>query len=158
MSEVQTNKANSRTLPFSILIIVVVVLVSLLGGVFLINQGNVQNQEPLDNEVQLEDQEAEVVQVVVNDGENEQSYEVDFQADQSAYDVVKFLSENNEDFDVEFQEFDFGYFIVAINGNKPEVSEAFWKFVVNGEDASVGITDYQVKPDDELKFELDQVE
>ncbi len=149
-----------RKLPFSIIFIATAVIIAVAGGGIFIYQSNLQDQNTQVDEIQEQDSaiEAEVVTVSIDDGENQTNYSVDFQEGKYAYDVIKNLSEVEEDFSVEFQEFDFGYFVVAINGNKPEVSEAFWKFVVNGEDASVGIGDYEVEAGDSLGFVLDQVE
>lgn len=73
-------------------------------------------------------------------------------AEESLLDVV----EANNQINVELEQFDFGAFISSVNGYSPDVSSEFWKLMINGEDAQVGISDYKLEHDDLLEIQLDE--
>ena len=54
---------------------------------------------------------------------------------------------------VEVKKYSFGMMVESINDVKGS-GENFWLYFVNGKEASVGASDYKVKPNDEIKWVL----
>lgn len=74
----------------------------------------------------------------------------------SAFDLlIKAAKEST--FSFEYSESEFGIFITSINGYEPDINSEYWKFLVNGEVAQVGVSDYILKDGDWVRFELEKI-
>jgi hypothetical protein len=72
--------------------------------------------------------------------------EVDYQEGDTVMDVM----ERNYEIETAFE----GKFINGIDGIVPKEGEAYaWMYSVNGEDATVSATEYELKPGDEIHFD-----
>lgn len=66
------------------------------------------------------------------------------------------LQSASKGFTFEITNFEFGAFVVAINGMSAGKNE-FWEFKVNGKQSDKGISDYIIKPGDKLEFILTKI-
>ncbi|MFA5763504.1 MAG: DUF4430 domain-containing protein [archaeon] len=71
----------------------------------------------------------------------------------NAFDAVKTMLDNN----LEYQEYDFGVFITSILGATPD-STHFWSLYINGENASNGISSYNISDDILIEFKLEELQ
>ena len=65
------------------------------------------------------------------------------------------LQANHE---VETDSFEFGEFVISINGIASEDGVNFWAFYVNGEQANVGADSYVAEEGDEIEWRLEDIE
>ena len=76
------------------------------------------------------------------------SYNPTFTQGQTAWDVMKStIGEGN----IAYTQYDFGVFITGINGVNTTGNQ-FWEFQINGQSASVGVSDYVCNNSDNLEF------
>ncbi|MBN1331707.1 DUF4430 domain-containing protein [Candidatus Dojkabacteria bacterium] len=147
-------KQNARKLaPLAAALVIIAALIGL--GYYLIS-----NSDSDTNDVQEEQQEQQsdianvfTVPVEITDTA---TYQASVQEGQSAFDALNNLTANS-DFTFEYDEYDFGVMISSIGGVTP-ASNQFWKFQINGEDAPVGVSDYELKEGDSLKFVIDEIQ
>lgn len=83
------------------------------------------------------------------------NYQASVEKGQTAFQMLENLSANTN-FEFTYDEYDFGVMITSMRGITPDESH-FWKFQINGNDASVGVSDYEVQEGDEIKFVLDEI-
>lgn len=55
---------------------------------------------------------------------------------------------------VEVKEFDFGTLVESIDGYKNGTENKYWSYYVNGKEANVGASEYQVQANDEIRWEF----
>lgn len=97
--------------------------------------------------------------IVVDRNGSERAYENEFEEEMNALDFLKNLDESNEDFNLRYEEnSEFGAYITSINGDDADPASEYWKFIVNGEDAQVGISTYMVMDEDQFQFEIEAFE
>lgn len=72
----------------------------------------------------------------------------------TATEKVNALEFANQELDLETKEYDFGVFIVGVNGKVAD-NEHFWAIYLNGESSNVGISEIELEAGDtiELKYE-----
>lgn len=123
-----------------------------------------KNRESNDQDSSSDVLSATVNQVTVEvkqDENNTTGYQIEFNENESVYDLLLRLQSKNVGFTVVSQEFDFdgqkSYFITTLNGVSPDPASQFWKFQVNGIDSSVGISDYFVNNEDTITFVIDNI-
>ncbi len=71
----------------------------------------------------------------------------------NAFEVVKEMLDNN----LEYQEYDFGVFITSILGVTPN-STHFWSLYIDGENASQGISSYNISNNILIEFKLEELQ
>lgn len=97
------------------------------------------------------------IKVFVNEEDLVSEYQTNAFEGQSAFDMLKALDEQSEDFSFNYTEYDFGPFVTTMNTLFPNENE-FIEFIVNGEQAAVGISDYKLKNNDEITFKKTKIE
>ncbi|HNT30577.1 MAG TPA: DUF4430 domain-containing protein [bacterium] len=95
---------------------------------------------------------ASVATVVINDGQNAQSYEQGITTGITAYDLLASVAEKYG-FTVDAEESEYGVMINGINGIQADTTAGkYWLWNLNGEMASVGADAYEVQPGDSIEF------
>ncbi len=140
--------------------VIVPVIVAVIALVAIVGVGNLANRnqsQQSQTQVQGATQEKKQAVVEITDKNQETtSYNVTFNDGESAFDIMKKLSAEVSTFTFEYKTSSFGSYITSINGYVPESNE-FWKFIVNGTDSQVGVSEYKVNKDDNLKFVVDEI-
>lgn len=95
---------------------------------------------------------------VVDQAGEQREYEFVFEVGQSAEFALIELDKSMDDFSIEYGEFSFGKYVAAVNGLKPDAKVAFWKLQINGQDAQVGVSDYQLQQGDSLNLIYEAIE
>lgn len=52
------------------------------------------------------------------------------------------------------KQYDFGTLVEGINGVENGAQDKYWMYYINGQEASVGATEYQVQPGDDIRWEF----
>ncbi|MBD3280015.1 DUF4430 domain-containing protein [Candidatus Dojkabacteria bacterium] len=150
---------NQNARKLALLAAALVILAAISGSIFYLTQSSDSSGDN-DSDTQQEQQEGATdvltVDVEVDSLTSQSTYEASVQEGATAFDVLTNLAETT-DFRFAYDEFDFGVMITSMVGTEPSDNQ-FWKFQINGEDASVGISDYQIKEGDSLKFVLDEIQ
>lgn len=121
-------------------------------GIFYLSEDSNTNTDALDISQERID-----ITVNVVDGNELKQYETNAFEGQTAFDLLKALDSQSDDFTFEYEEYDFGPYVVSVNSLKPQNNE-FIEFLVNNEQASVGIGDYVLSKDDVITFKLTKIE
>lgn len=95
--------------------------------------------------------------VEIKEGKEIKNYCVESLQGKTAFEVLTKLGETNVDFTFDYTEYDFGVMIDSINSYHPDSQSEFWAFYINGEQAQVGVSDYQVENNDELAFKVESI-
>lgn len=95
-----------------------------------------------------------ILDILAGDESTQQSFTNDYIDGESAFSFLERTAKENSDFTFEYEEFSLGMFITTINGVKADSNSEFWSFKINGNDASVGVSDYILKNGDVISFEL----
>jgi hypothetical protein len=77
-----------------------------------------------------------------------------FEEGNTAYDLL-LNARSQTSFDFEAERYDFGYYVHTINGRRA-LNNEYWKFIINGEDATVQMEEYEVQTGDVLEFEIEK--
>lgn len=128
-----------------ILIISILVIIGLI-GVSSVNRG-------LEPEAKVE-AEQKTNFVSLETGTN--TFSLNFMEGETAEDFLIRLRDSSSGFTFEMTKFDFGVFVIAINGVSASNDE-FWEFRVNGKQSDKGISDYYIKPGDKFEFKLTKI-
>lgn len=113
---------------------------------------------PTESQGESEETQNQIQLTVEAPNSEKASYTATFEQGTSAFGLLEELNNKDDSFDFKYDEFDFGVFITAINGFKPDSTKQFWKFQANGKDAQVGVADYEVKQGDQLNFVVDNIQ
>jgi hypothetical protein len=127
-----------------ILLASLVIILSLL----VINQKKVVPD--VDLQVTPTQQVSQNVKLLIDYGDGSSSnYEAEL-ASQTAFDLLKAASDS-QNLELDYQQYDFGVFVKSINGLESGPDKA-WIYFVNGESATVGADQYQLKPGDLVEW------
>lgn len=66
------------------------------------------------------------------------------------------VDDKSDDLSIELEQSEYGAFITAVNGYTPDINSEFWKLIINDADAQVGISSYEIMPEDRLDIVLDE--
>ena len=91
------------------------------------------------------------------DGKKVNKYCVQFTEGDTAFFVLKRLSEQDSTFSFSYDESQYGVFITSVNNYHPDIRSKFWGFYVNDEMSQVGVGEYKVNEGDKLEFKVDEV-
>lgn len=94
---------------------------------------------------------------IVNQDDTQDLRTLEFEEDETLYEILSREISNSEDLSIGFDAFEFdgkeAFFIKSINGYDPSTDNAFWSLKVNGEPSSVGISDYKPAAGDKVLLE-----
>ena len=140
-------------------LILAAVLILAIFGIkeFVGNDDSTEKDEQTTQESILAESTAKQIEVVVDNGDQVETYATDYSSDMNAFDFLEKLQNENEDFTFGFTEFEFGAMVTEVNEEQPGENQ-FWKFQINGDDAQVGVSDYMVNEGDVLSFVLDEIQ
>lgn len=77
---------------------------------------------------------------------------ITFESGDTAYDFL-IAARNQTNFQFEADRYDFGWYIHTIN-NRRALNNEYWKFVINGQDATINVDKYTMVDGDVIEFEL----
>ncbi len=80
-----------------------------------------------------------------------------FSQDETAEVSLQDVDKASEKIEVKTVESSLGAIITEVNGYKP-TSKEFWEFKVNGQQSSVGVSEYLLIPGDKLELALSSIE
>ena len=92
---------------------------------------------------------------VLETDETESVYNLQGEENTSVYNVLTLLDIQDDSFSMTTQEESFGVFITQMNSLQPDPSSEFITFLVNGEPATVGISDYKLMDGDVITFKIE---
>lgn len=78
--------------------------------------------------------------------------DVTFESGDTAYDFMLAAREQTN-FEFEADRYDFGWYIHTINGRRA-LNNEYWKFVINGQDATINVDKYTMINGDVIEFDL----
>jgi len=87
-------------------------------------------------------------------GKETKNYSVVFTSGQTLDQILNNLASKDSTFSYTTQTASFGAFITTFNGTTADATKEFWSFKVNGEDSSVGISDFKPQNNDLIQFTL----
>lgn len=152
------------------IIILVIAAVGALSFAFYSRSGSTLGDKVADVEGIFLKEDQELIENTIPDrikfevtgNEESKNYYLDWEKGMSVYGLLLEAETKFSDFEVGFETYEFSgvqkHFVTELNGISPDPSQQFWKFRINGEDASIGIDDYKPEPGDSLGFILDDVE
>lgn len=86
------------------------------------------------------------------------TYDLEVQEGAILFDVLTQLADVSNDFSFEYDQYDFGVLVTSVNGFTPDPNLSFWKIVVNGEDAQVGVSDLVVSNGDQIILKTEVIQ
>ncbi len=125
----------------------ILLLIVAAGGLFLSTRQT--DSDVKGTQVQQQTQKANLV---INDN----IYELEFNPGETFFSALESLETTNDNFTFEYTQYNFGVMINSINGITPNQDE-FWKLLINNQDASVGVSDYQLRPQDKIEFKIEKI-
>jgi len=133
--------------------IVVIILVAdgLLGWKMLMTKG-VSGSEP---PVVLQPQVKEKVNLVIDNGEKINNFQIDFKEGMTAFDVLKNKAEELG-LNLKTKQYDFGIFIEAIGDKENGQNGLYWMYYVNGELPMVASDKNVIKAGDKVEFKFEK--
>ncbi|NQU99723.1 MAG: DUF4430 domain-containing protein [Parcubacteria group bacterium] len=91
-----------------------------------------QNDEQTEEQAQEEtEKEEQKVSIVINYGDEEKSYKVDFEEGMTAYDALKTATEGDS-IEIKTTEYDFGMSVDSIGEKVGGVDSKYWMYYVDG--------------------------
>jgi len=132
----------------NILIILLLVIIFFTGIFFYSNYLKVKNVIVKENQSEISKESAVTFTVL------DKIYQVSIKEGGTIYDVMNTLQSNKENnFTFEFKDYpSMGIFIDGINGIKGEKNK-YWFYSVNGQEASVSVSNYILKNGDSILWE-----
>lgn len=129
------------------LILYIAILVLIIVGAYLFLQPNNATPQPSPFTQPIQAESATTVEIDYADGETV-STDVDLSEPQTAISALEYLTGKN-DIELETTQYDFGVLVDSIGG-KQNTDKMAWIYFVNGESASVGADQYELKPGDTI--------
>lgn len=143
------------------LFVVLLIFAAVLGLSFL-RQSFLQQpafQDAVEQSQQQADQADEASQIVTQSVFFEQNTEpVIYQTEVSPKSSVLQLLLQVDELEVTVEEYSFGSLVTAINGIENGTNDNYWIFYVNGEESTVGASEYQVSPGDSIEWRFESYE
>lgn len=93
------------------------------------------------------------LEVKFRDGSN-QVFQLRNAVGKSVFDALTDYAAQNPDFGLGYKEYSFGKFITKLAGIEADTAKEFWKFSINGQESSIGTSEYIIKQGDIIQFEL----
>ncbi len=149
------NKRNQNVIFAIALVILLVVIGALLFRNNLIGS-NEDNKTPVSFNINNISEEKLPVNILITDPfGNSTAYSYDYVEGKSVFDILKELDNSNEGLVVSYTEDPtFGAYINNINNYEIDTSSQFWEFLVNNEQAPLGISSYIVSPGENIEFKI----
>jgi len=99
----------------------------------------------------------EQAQLTITNGEDRSNYTLEYKQGENLFESLNALKDKDQTFTFDYQEFSGQAFITSINSITPDSSH-FWKLVINGVDAGVGVEQYLLKNNDTVEFVMTEIE
>lgn len=112
-----------------------------------------ENKQNTDLTEVLEEQ----AKLTIANKEDKSNYTLEYKQGQNLFDALNALKDKDQTFTFEYQEFSGQAFITSINSITPD-STHFWKLVINGADAGVGVEQYLLKNQDTIEFVMTEIQ
>jgi hypothetical protein len=152
----ETNSREKSSLKGLIFGLITFILITtlLIGSIYFFKN---RNDESYSEEVEFEQSEEKIASIeIFSDSETKDIYDVEIQEGQSVFQILETLKAN-EEIQFEYGEFEgLGVFVTSLNGITADSNSEYWKFLINGEEAQVGISDYIIQTGDTIQFEIEK--
>ena len=134
-------------------------LVLMLGATVFIGSGCLNETEDQEQkeESQAEEkvEEKQKVSVVINFGDEEKNYDIDFEEGMTAYDVLKKAAEEDS-LEIKTTEYDFGMSVDAIGEKVGGVDSMYWMYYIDGATAPVAVDKQEVTEGMKVEFKYEE--
>lgn len=97
------------------------------------------------------------VEVVINNGEEERTYELEFEDGLTAYDYLTKAAEK-DGLELKTTEYDFGISIDAIGEEVGETDGKYWMYYVDGQSAPVAVDKQEIGAGSSVEFKFESSE
>jgi hypothetical protein len=145
-----------KKLKFLSLALVLMLGVTVLTGSSCLNQEQNKEQNQNQEPVQAEDiKETKQVAVVVNYGDEEKKYKVDWQEGMTAFGALKAAIEK-ENLEVKTTSYDFGLSIDAIGDKVGGQNKMYWMYYIDGSAAPASVDKQEVKEGMKVEFKYEK--
>ena len=152
----ETNSREKSSLKGLIFGLITFILITtlLIGSIYFFKN---RNEESSSEAVEFEQSEEKIASIeIFSDSETKDIYDVEIQEGQSVFQILETLKAN-EEIQFEYGEFEgLGVFVTSLNGITADSNSEYWKFLINGEEAQVGISDYIIQTGDTIQFEIEK--
>ena len=104
-----------------------------------------------------EDSMEEMVEVVINNGEDVKTYELKYEEGLTAYDYLMKVAEEN-DLELKTTEYDFGISVDGIGGMVGGTDGKYWMYYIDGQSAPVAVDKQEVDAGVTVEFKFEKSE
>ena len=138
---------------------IVLIITAIIVGIFLylfISKNIIQKTDNQENTINNElDVKKKIFTLEIITSDNSiVKYKVSFIPNSKLSTILTSLAKEDKNFSFETEESDFGEYIISINGIKADSNKEFWNLKTNGNNSTLGISDFVPQENDLITFTI----
>jgi len=138
---------------------IVLIITAIIVGIFLylfISKNIIQKTDNQENTINNElDVKKKIFTLEIITSDNSiVKYKVSFIPNSKLSTILTSLAKEDKNFSFETEKSDFGEYIISINGIKADSNKEFWNLKTNGNNSTLGISDFVPQENDLITFTI----